>query len=61
MWNDEAAMFCIPYPPFQPIGALHLAGPAKRTRYQIKRSGGGTFVTGLVRGATPDDPASLPL
>ena len=61
MWNDEAAMFCIPRPPFEPIGALHLAGPAKRTRYEIQRSGGGMFVTGLVMGATPEHPAALPL
>jgi len=61
MWNDEAASFCEPLPPFTPIGALHLAGPAKRTAYQIRRTGGGAFTTCLLHGATPDAPAASPL
>jgi hypothetical protein len=40
---------------------MHLAGPAKRTRYTIKRSGGGSFVSALVNGAGPETPALCPL
>jgi hypothetical protein len=56
MWNDTARAFCKPYAPFAPIGALHLAGPAKRTMYDIKRTNGGSFATYILRGATPDAP-----
>ncbi len=56
MWNDEAAAFCKPYAPHAPIGALHLAGPAKRQVYSIRRTGGGTFQTCLVQGASPSHP-----
>ena len=57
MWNDLAHGFCKPYAPFEVIGALHLAGPAKRQRYRIRRTGGGVFHTFLVHGASPDRPA----
>ena len=57
MWNDEAAAFCKPYAPFDTIGALHLAGPAKHTRYNVRRTGGGSFESFLVRGASPDTPS----
>jgi hypothetical protein len=57
MWNDAAAAFCMPRPPFQPIGAMHLAGPGKYRRYRIRRTGGGHFITCLVKGASADRPA----
>ena len=56
MWNDEAGAFCKPYPPYELIGAVHLAGPAKRTAYDIRRTGGGSFRTYILRGAAPDRP-----
>lgn len=56
MWNDAAGAFCKPSAPFEPIGALHLAGPAKRMRYTIARSGGGSFQTFLLQGASPHNP-----
>ncbi len=58
MWNDSREMFCKPYAPFAPIGALHLAGPAKRTAYQIRRTGGETFTSFVTFGATPSRPAA---
>jgi hypothetical protein len=61
MWNEEAGQFCEPRPPFRPIGAMHLAGPAKRTSYRIRRSGGGHFTTCLLHGASPLLPALSPL
>jgi len=54
-------LFCEPRAPFRPIGAMHLAGPAKRTRYTIRRSGGGSFTSCLIKGARPDNPALSPL
>ncbi len=56
MWNDAEQAFCKPYKPFATIGALHLAGPAKRQRYTIRRTEGGCFETFLVRGASPTNP-----
>ena len=56
MWSDASAAFCRPRAPFEPIGAMHLAGPAKRTVYDIKRTGGGSFRTYLLSGASPDSP-----
>jgi hypothetical protein len=53
MWNDAEGAFCEPYPPFRPIGALHLAGPAKRTEYVIRRTGGGDFTAALLYGTRP--------
>lgn len=62
MWNDERSAFCKPYAPYEPIGAIHLAGPAKRTVYDIVRTGGGTFRTCILRGASPQHPiTTLPL
>jgi hypothetical protein len=58
MWNDTAAAFCKPISPYEPIGALHLAGPAKRTLYEIKRTGGGSFHTYILRGASPSAPCT---
>ncbi len=57
MCNDEQAAFCKPYAPFQPIGALHLAGPAKTNAYLIRRTGGGAFTSFVTYGAGPDTPA----
>lgn len=51
MWNDEAAAFCEPYPPYRPLGALHLAGEAKGKAFVIRRTGGGSFTTKLVHSA----------
>lgn len=56
MWNDAEAAFCKPYPPFTPIGALHLAGPAKRKTYDIQRTGGGSFKTYILQGSSPSSP-----
>jgi hypothetical protein len=53
MWNDEAEAFCEPYAPYRVLSALHLAGPAKRTSYQIRRTGGGAFETMIRYGAGP--------
>lgn len=61
MWNDEKAAFCAPVAPYEPIAALHLAGPAKRLCYDILRTGGGRFSTCLVQGASPEGPAASPL
>ncbi len=61
MWNDQANAFCEPRPPYAPIGALHLAGPAKRAVYRVVRTGGGVFTTCLLQGASPSAPAASPL
>lgn len=53
MWNDAEQMLCEPYPPYRPLGAIHLAGPGKTTRYTIERTGGGTFEALLTQGAKP--------
>lgn len=58
MWNDAEGAFCKPHPPFAAIGALHLAGPAKRTRYTVRRTGGGSFETCIVRGSSPSTPVA---
>lgn len=57
MWHDQLGVFCKPYAPFQPIGALHLAGPAKTTAYAVKRTDGGFFTTFITHGASPASPA----
>jgi hypothetical protein len=56
MWNDEAGAFCKPYAPYETIGAMHLAGPAKGKSYAIKRTGGGVFTTFVLHGASPEHP-----
>lgn len=56
MWNDAEGVFCRPYAPYERIGALHLAGPGKRTAYTVRRTGGGAFKTMILRGASPDNP-----
>jgi hypothetical protein len=61
MWHDDLKLFCEPHPPYRAIRALHLAGPAKRTAYRIRRSGGGYFTSCLLQGAAPHAPAACPL
>jgi hypothetical protein len=61
MWDDTAGRFCDPRAPFTAIRALHLAGPAKRATYTIRRSGGGSFATCLVYGAGPNSPRPSPV
>jgi hypothetical protein len=53
MWNDRAAALCEPYPPYNPIGAVHLAGPGKSKRYTIRQTGGGSFEASLRHGVHP--------
>jgi hypothetical protein len=53
MWNDDAQALCEPYPPYRTIGAVHLAGPGKNTRYQVRRTGGGSFSALLLQGLQP--------
>lgn len=50
MWNDSLRAYCEPVSPFTPLGVLHLAGPAKRTAYDIQRTAGGSFRTRLLSG-----------
>lgn len=56
MWNDTLGVFCKPYAPFQPIKAIHLAGPAKLKQFEVRRTGGEAFTTFLVHGASPATP-----
>ncbi len=60
MWNDGAQAFCEPRAPYRPLGALHLAGPAKRRAYRIRRTAGGFFQTCVLWGASPARPAAVP-
>lgn len=53
MWNDAESALCEPYPPYRVIGAVHLAGPGKTTKYQIHRTGGGSFEALLTQGVVP--------
>lgn len=57
MWNDAVGAFCKPYAPYEPIAAVHLAGPGKRRVYTVRRTGGGSFTTRILPGATPERPA----
>ena len=61
MWSDRSGSFCDPRMPHDPIRALHLAGPAKRSVYEIRRTGGGSFATCVVHGAAPETPRLNPL
>lgn len=58
-WNSSRAAFCKPYPPYEPIGAMHLAGPAKRTLYDVATTDGNFFRTYLFRGAGPEKPVLI--
>jgi len=53
MWNDEQGALCEPYPPYNTIGAVHLAGPGKVKTYDIRRTGGGHFKANLLQGVEP--------
>jgi len=53
MWNDAEDALCEPYAPFRPLGAIHLAGPGKTTRYKVRRTGGGSFEALLLQGVRP--------
>jgi hypothetical protein len=54
MWNDATQGFCEPYPPYHKISALHLAGPAKRRSYRVRRTSGSEFEAMIRYGAGPD-------
>lgn len=41
LWNEETKVFCVPYAPHTPISTMHLAGPAKSTRFKVKTVAGG--------------------
>jgi len=56
MWNDDAGAFCKPCPPSEPLGTVHLAHPAKRTVYNVRRTGGSSFPTSILSTAAPDQP-----
>lgn len=58
LWDDRSWCFCHPLPPHARLNVLHLAGPAKRTVYSVQRTGGGSFNTLLVRGASPETPVT---
>jgi hypothetical protein len=60
MWNDALGAFCKPYAPYEPIDAVHLAGPGKRRVYTVRRTGGGSFTTRILPGASPVRPALAP-
>jgi len=53
MWNDELGLFCEPSAPYRALSALHLAGPGKKARYPVLRTGGGRFDTRILPGAGP--------
>jgi hypothetical protein len=61
MWNDAKQVYCKPYAPYERIGALHLAGPAKRKAFTVRRTGGGEFTTYILRGTSPANPVTRPL
>jgi hypothetical protein len=56
MWDDKKKIYCKPYAPYDSIAALHLAGPAKRKAFQVKRTSGGSFNTFILRGTSPTTP-----
>jgi hypothetical protein len=60
MWNDDVGAFCKPYAPYEPIGAVHLAGPGKRRVYKVRRTRGGSFATRILPSASPERPALAP-
>lgn len=53
MWDDANQRFCEPGAPHRPISAMHLAGPAKKLTYTVRRTGGGSFDAKLRYGARP--------
>lgn len=61
MWNDTVEAFCKPYPPYEPISVLHLAGPGKQGIYRVGRTRGGSFTTRILPGACPGRPVLTPV
>lgn len=47
LWDGAAKRFCRPRAPFTPIAILHLAGPAKSTRYSLATRDGGRIEAAL--------------
>jgi hypothetical protein len=47
MWNEAIGKFCVPYPPYRPISVMHLAGPAKKERYDLPTINGGSVRASL--------------
>ncbi len=58
MWNDDIGAYCKPYPPYERISALHLAGPAKYKTSLVRRTGGGSFTSFILRGTSPEHPVT---
>ncbi len=58
MWDDERGLYCKPYPPYEPIKVLHLAGPAKQIASVVKQTKGGSFTSFILRGSSPVTPAT---
>lgn len=56
MWHDEGGYYCVPYPPYTRIAALHLAGPGKTQPALVRRTGGGAFRTLVLHGTSPTNP-----
>jgi hypothetical protein len=40
VWDADAKLFCVPYPPYTAISVIHLAGPAKATNYSVATRSG---------------------
>ncbi|MGE5779909.1 MAG: hypothetical protein ACM30D_11465 [Hyphomicrobiales bacterium] len=54
VWDEAAKCFCKPYPPYEPIAVMHLAGPAKREVYRIRTRAGDWYETRFTfEGALP--------
>jgi hypothetical protein len=43
LWDEQGRRFCKPYPPYEPLAILHLAGPAKRETYELRTLQGGSL------------------
>lgn len=57
MWSDALGAFCEPGAPHRALSAVHLAGPGKKTAYTVRRTGGGSFESRILPGASPERPA----
>lgn len=42
MYDEARGLFCKPYPPYEPINVMHLAGPSKRQTYEVPLVRGGS-------------------
>ena len=56
MCNDVVEAFCNPPMPYDPVLAVHIAGPAQPTAYDSERTGAGRLLTCIHRGAAPARP-----